>query len=118
MITDVPPVVWTPVTVVDVAGPVTTVATPGLALLHVPPPVASLKVIVEPGQTVVTGAIIGVIVQDTSSSAPISGVVVLRVCPSMSIGIASGVVIGMPAGSEPTDVKCRFVDDVHNGVGL
>ena len=79
MITDVPPVVATPVTVVVDDGPVVTVATRVVPLLQVPPAVELLKVIVVPGHMVAGPPVIGRRAHGLYSSAPISGVVTLRV---------------------------------------
>ncbi len=117
VITEVPPVVATPVTVVVPEGPVITVATDVVALVHEPPPVASLKVAVEPGHIVTGPPLIAGRTQVINSSAPMSGVTVLRVWISISVVIAIGVVMGVPAAREPTAVKCRSVGLVHIGVG-
>ena len=49
--TDAPPIGPIPVTVVVADGPVTTVATVVLLLVHVPPATALLNVMVKPVQT-------------------------------------------------------------------
>ena len=70
MITAVP--ADTPVTTPPPAGPKVTVATPVEEELHVPPPVASFNVVVEPTDTVVVPVMgeIGFIVTVTLPSLP------------------------------------------------